>query len=155
MNTNNHRAGALSTGSQRGVTLIELMIVVVIVGILAAIALPAYQSQMEKTRRADGKAALLDAAQQMERCFTRANSYLDVGGSCPLSAQLAGNGIDSPEGHYAISFVNGTLTASGFRLQAAPQNAQSDDTRCGILVLNHRGQRGSQGNIDSDPNDCW
>ncbi len=140
---------------QRGVTLMELMIVVVIVGMLAAIAYPAYQSQIEKTRRADGKAALMDTAQRLERCFTRANSYLDVGGSCPLAGQLAGGGIDSPEAFYRVSIADGALSQTAFTLQAVPQNAQAGDTRCATLMLDSRGRRGSQGNIETDENDCW
>lgn len=141
--------------AQRGVTLMELMIVVVIVSILAAIAYPAYQNQIEQTRRADGKAALMDSAQRLERCFTRANSYLDVGGSCPLAGQLSNGGIDSPEAFYRVSIADGALTQTAFTLQAAPQNAQAGDTRCGTLMLDSRGRRGSQGNIESDQNDCW
>jgi type IV pilus assembly protein PilE len=70
--------------SARGFTLIELMIVVAVVAILAAVAFPAYTQYVEQTRRADAQSALLNAAQNLERCFTRNNSYAN----CPDPAGL-------------------------------------------------------------------
>ena len=122
----------------RGFTLIELMIVVVVIAIIAAIALPSYQSQIQKTRRADAQSALLQAAQALERCFTRTNSY--VGCADPN---------DSPDGFYTISFE--APTATTFTLEAVPQGAQSNDN-CGTFTLTHQGIRGSEG-ADSDR--CW
>ena len=58
---------------QKGVTLMELLIVVVIVGILAAIAYPSYRAQVMRSHRSDAKIALERAAQTLERCFTNSN----------------------------------------------------------------------------------
>jgi type IV pilus assembly protein PilE len=60
----------------RGFTLIEMMIVVAIVGILAAIAYPSYISQIEKGKRAECRSGLLKAMQQQERYFTQRNTYV-------------------------------------------------------------------------------
>ena len=76
-----------------GFTLIELMITVAVVGILAAIAYPSYQDSIRKSRRADAKSALLDAAHRQERFFTENNQYTNVlvapggctGAACGLS----------------------------------------------------------------------
>lgn len=130
-----------------GVTLIELMITIVIVALLAAIAYPSYQNQVQRTRRADGKAALLATAQRLERCYTRFSAYDDLG--CPVVGALPD---PSPDGFYIVSAA--ALTRSAFTLDATPQNAQTGDTRCGVLRLTSLGQQGSQGAL-TDTNGCW
>jgi len=62
--------------TQRGFTLMELMIVVAIVGILASIAYPSYVDSVLKGKRAEGRAALADLMQQQERYMTQRNCYL-------------------------------------------------------------------------------
>jgi type IV pilus assembly protein PilE len=126
-------------------TLIELLIVVVIIGILAAIAYPSYQEQVRKTRRADGKATLMEVAQQLERCYTRFASYNAAG--CDVVGDLAAD-IDSPEGYYVVT---GALTPGAFTLTATRQGAQVEDAKCGELTLTNTGLRGSGG----DPDECW
>lgn len=129
-----------------GFTLLELMIVVVVVGIIAAIAYPNYQDQVRKTRRADGKSALLNTAQALERCYTRFAAYNNAG--CGVAFPIA-----SPEGYYSITAVGG-VTAAAFTLAAAPQGAQVADAECGTLRLTSTGRQGSQG-VDADGNNCW
>jgi type IV pilus assembly protein PilE len=131
-------------GRMRGFTLIELMIVVVVVGILAAIAYPSYQNQVRKSKRADGKAELLETAQELERCYTRFGRYND--GNCDVALPFM-----SGEGHYE---VDGSVNAASFVLNAAPQGAQADDAECGTLRVTSTGLQGSQ-NADTDANDCW
>ncbi len=125
---------------QTGFTLIELMLVVAIIGILASIAIPAYNSYVERTNRADGQQALLDTAQRLERCRTSHGAYDhdDCGVDFP---------IESPEGHYTIAEPD-DLGASSFTLEAEPQGAQADDD-CGTFTLTAAGQRGA------DEEDCW
>ncbi|MEX2496951.1 MAG: type IV pilin protein [Woeseia sp.] len=138
-NNSNGRPGGMS-----GITLIELLIVVVIVGILASIAYPSFQEQVRKTRRADGKAMLMQTAQQLERCYTRFASYDDAG--CGVALPL-----DSEEGWYEVT---GAVNASTFTLNASPQDDQVKDAKCGVLRLTSTGLQGSQ-NADADANDCW
>lgn len=112
--------------SPRGFTLIELMIVVAVVAVLAAVAIPAYTQYVEQTRRADAQSALLNAAQNLERCFTRNNSYEN----CPDPAG------PSPDGFYNITSDLGettfTLTATAVRNDA-----------CSPFEIDERGNRTS------------
>ncbi|MFU8819996.1 MAG: type IV pilin protein [Gammaproteobacteria bacterium] len=121
-----------------GFTLIEVMIVVVIIGILAAIAYPSYTSYVEKARRADGKAALLAAAQRLERCYTQNNSYA----GCAVAAA-------SPDGFYIIAAP--IQTATTFTLTATPQGAQANSP-CGIYTLQSDGIRDDEGSASDR---CW
>ena len=129
-----------------GITLLELMIVVVVMSILAAIAFPSYEAQVQKTRRADGKAVLLQTAQALERCYTRFSSYNNAG--CTVAFP-----ITSPEQYYVVNPV-GAVGAAAFTLAATPQGAQASDSKCGTLRLTSTGVQGSQG-ADTDANSCW
>jgi len=121
----------MNTASSRGFTLIELMIVVAVIGILSAIAYPAYQDSVRKSHRADGKTALLQAVQAAERLFTRNNSYLGV------DAVIA---AASDEGHYTLS-ADPVPTATTFAIKATPVGAQASDP-CGELTINELNVKG-------------
>ena len=135
---------------RRGFTLIELMIVVAVIAIIAAIAFPSYQNQIQKTRRADAQSALLQAAQALERCFTRQNSYV----GCINAPQT------SPDGFYVLTFPSpptppggANPSATAFLLQAAPAAGTSQvGDRCGTFTLDQRGNRGSGG---APADRCW
>jgi type IV pilus assembly protein PilE len=124
----------------RGFTLIELMLVVAVIGVLSAIAFPSYQRYVEQARRADGKAALLDAAQRLERCYTQTNTYVD----CVFPNV-------STDGFYALAAT--AQTAQAWTLTATPQGRQAGDTRCGTYTLQHTGARLASGSLGTDR--CW
>lgn len=132
----------------KGFTLIELMIVVAIIGILAAIAYPSYQDSVRKSRRADARAVLLEAAQLMERRYTENLTAGYAGVALPT------NLTQSPQQgapFYVISF-SATPTQAAFTLQAAPQGAQSSD-KCGTLTLTNAGVKGQTTGKTVD--ECW
>ena len=134
-----------SSHRHSGVTLIELMIVVVVIAILASIALPSYQESVRKTRRADAKVALSETAQRLERCRTQFGSY-DAAG-CPVTSPF-----DSPEGYYSIAVVRAAAT---FTLTASPRGPQARDRKCATFGLNHLGTRTATADDGSAAPDCW
>ncbi len=143
---NPSRKESLRVMHMRGVTLIELLVVVVIIGILASIAYPSYRAQVMKTHRADGQATLMQVSQQLERCYTRFSRYNDP--NCAVAFPVA-----SPDGYYSVTAP--TLTASAFTLDAAPQDGQTEDGKCGALMLTSTGVQGSLGSSINDTNGCW
>lgn len=151
---------------QRAFTLIELMIAVAIVGILAAIAIPAYQDSVMKSRRADAKGALLGLASALEKHFTTNNSYCDAGGTggadaCGSSA-VNDTGSPSPSVFASQSPATGTAyylltvtaaTATTYTIQAAPTGTQAVD-KCGTLILDNLNQKTVSGTT-LDAATCW
>ena len=137
----------LAMKAQRGVTLIELITVMVIVGILTAIAVPSYRSYMVRANRTDAKTALLSAASGLERCFTRSNTYV----GCANVALP----VNEPGGHYRIEADagNGGVAATRFAIQAVPLGSQASDSACDTFRLTNANVRSVTGTHTA--NDCW
>lgn len=136
--------------TQVGVTLVELMITVAIVGILATIAYPSYRQYTLRANRTEGKVELQEVAQELEKCYTRFGQY--DSGNCTVYADLTdGTPRGSEGGRYLISFA--AAARDSYRLQAVPQAGQMDDIRCGTLFVDETGAR----QVSADPPDprCW
>lgn len=135
------------TNDSRGFTLVELMIVIAIIGILAAVGYPAYTSAVKKANRADAIDALLTFSQQMEKYFLVNDSY--------AGATVAGlmGGTTSSEGKYDLSFssADGTGVPDGFgyMLKATPVVT---DSYCGFLTLTSLGTKATQNGTVAA---CW
>jgi len=134
----------------KGFTLIELMIAVLIVGVITAVAYPAYQDSVRKTHRTDGKQALLSAAQKMERYYTESNTYAMGTTATAISSVFP---TTSPNGYYTLSFTS--QSASAYTLIAAPTTlgGQNNDA-CGTFTLTSTGTKGVTGSTLS-ATDCW
>ncbi len=122
-----------------GFTLIEIMIVVVIVSILAMIAVPAYNDSVNKARRTDGQAALMDIMARQERYFTENSTYTTNLSDLNISS------ASSQEGYYTISLAAcGSDIAICVIATATPGAAQADD---GWMTLDSTGAKDSENGV--------
>lgn len=132
----------------QGFTLIELMVVVVIIGILASIAYPAYQDYIASAQRTDAKSAIMDAAQKLERCYTENGKYT----GCTTTAS-SGTAFNSDEEFFSIT---PTITASSFTL-VATRIAGIDD-KCHKFTYTSSNDKKSTHKDGSDTTttaNCW
>lgn len=148
---------------ENGFSLIELMIALLIIAILAGIAIPAYQNQIDRARRADAKAGLMQLTSAQERFFTQFVSYTDqiVGpGACAgIACGLNQGTATSPEGDYNMvvavtpaGCAPGTpVQCTAYTITATPIAA--GDTECTTLGIDNLGRKQSTGTGTVDA--CW
>ncbi|MFT4198739.1 MAG: type IV pilin protein [Pseudoxanthomonas sp.] len=136
-------AGAIRCRAE-GFTLIELMIVVMVIAVLAAIAYPSYSQHVRKAWRAQAEADLVEYAQLAERFHTVNNTY----------AGLALPAEKSPREAASVSQYTLALntTQSTFTLTATPASANQRKDKCGTLSLNQVGVKTSSG---ASMSECW
>jgi type IV pilus assembly protein PilE len=106
---------------QEGFTLIELMIVVAVVSILAAIAYPSYRSAVLKGKRGQGRTAILELLQQQERYMTQNNRYLEFSNN---------NGTTNPTNVPFKTFAGDSPTGTAYQLSAARCSNELELTEC-------------------------
>ncbi len=150
MNRRGHMDSAttLSGNARRvagGFTLIELMIVVAVVAILASIAVPSYQEQIRKSRRAQAKADIVEYMQMAERYFTVNNTY--VGFTLPVAVSPREAGATA-----RYNLAASTQTATALVLTATALGPQASD-RCGNLSVSNTGLKTESGTATLA--ECW
>ena len=143
MGTREHPAG-----TERGFTLLELMITVAILAILAMIGYTTYIDSVRESRRTEAKSALQEAMNRQERFYTTNNTYTgDV-----TDLNYNNDPFTTEDGWYQVSAgqcAGGAPLSQCVLLTAAPQGDQNNDT-CNDFMLNSRGQRTVSG-----AGDCW
>ncbi len=147
----------LNALQRRGFTLIELMVTVVIAGVLAAIAYPAYTSHVQRSRRADAVALLSAVTQAQERYRTNRVEYAHTIADLGITASSFTN-------HYTLTFAGVGNPASwtvGYIITAsvASTSSQVNDTKCASMGVQLDGSTLSYFASDSAGNDslatCW
>ncbi|OGB05762.1 MAG: hypothetical protein A3E25_15220 [Burkholderiales bacterium RIFCSPHIGHO2_12_FULL_69_20] len=138
-------------------TLVELMIVMAILAALAAMAWPVFQEAVQRSRRADGMAALTEIMQSQERWRANNPTYQAT------LADLPGARTVSHDNHYDLSLVAGSVTATAYTARATVRSSspQASDSRCQALQLVVNGGNitysslasGNAANAAPDP--CW
>lgn len=131
----------------RGFTLVEVMIALVVVGLLSALAYPSYQQQVAKGRRTDAKQALLELSQKLERYYTERGTY--------VGAALGTSGIYpnvSSGGYYDLQITAQTL--DGFSVKATPRGAQTGDA-CAAFQYNQLGEQTVGTGATLSAVKCW
>lgn len=134
----------------KGFSLVELMVVMAIIGIIAAIAYPSYTESVQRGYRASAQAALLESQQYMERFYSANSRYTTdaAGTTAPaLPARLTAVPSDSPKYDLTVS----AATLNSYTLTATPRAGNSD--ACANLTLTNTGARGRSGS--GSVQDCW
>jgi len=125
----------------RGLTLIELMVVMAMLGIMLAVAVPSFGGYMIKAKRQDATTLLYETVQRLERCFTLEGVY---NGACSIKSI-------SEEGYYTLTAVR---SEQSYILSAVPVSgkSQSGDSDCATLSITSTGEKDATGPMGKT---CW
>ena len=135
--------------AMRGFTLIEVLVVMVIVAILAAVAIPNYTQYIQRGRRAEAKATLLQIVQWQERMRTQQNAYVTATANLPAGLQTV---LINGQAIYNVT-INAGATANNYTLTATRAGVMAADG-CGDFTLDSLGVRGLVNNTAA-MNECW
>jgi type IV pilus assembly protein PilE len=141
-------------GQQRGFTLVELMTVVLVISILAAIAVPSYSNSVRKSRRTEARSALLDAASREERFFATNNFYSIAAADLGYTTMPTNIGSN----YYTLSAgcdVDANAHCTNYKFTATTFGTQTKDTACATLTLNNTGMQDATGTDPTPGTTCW
>jgi len=133
-----------------GFSLVEILIVVAIIGILAAVAVPSYAAYMEKTRRVDAVTFLSDAAAEQYRFFSEYNRYATKMSELGMSN---GDTAESEKGYYTISVESPDDVSYALTATPVAGGLQAKDAECGAFSVNESNLKTVTGTGSAA--DCW
>jgi len=128
----------------RGFSMIELMIVVVIISILAAIAIPSYRQYVMKGHRSEATRALQDIASRQESYYFSNNEYTDNLANLGASSSIAG-------AYFTVAIPS--ASSSDYEITATARGTQTQDGGCATFTLHRSGAKESTGTATTDT--CW
>jgi len=152
----------------KGFTLIELMITLLVLGVLAAIAVPSYRGYIMRANRAEAKAALLALATAQEKFYLQCNTYISTldplsANTCPPAPPATGGSLRYPStserGYYTLTIT--AADANGWTAEAVPTastSPQLKDTKCLYYRLNSQGVRSAgptSTTTAATTSECW
>jgi type IV pilus assembly protein PilE len=129
-----------TNSNMRGVTLMELLTVIVVIGILGAIAIPSYRNYLLRAQRTDATAALLRIAAAQEKFYLQNNTYTTVLGSSGLNLSTT-TPPTSERGWYVLNIPTASAAAYTATATAPATSPQFKDTDCRIFTVMDTGQR--------------
>jgi len=132
--------------TMQGITLLELMIVVVIIGTLAVLAYPSYREYSSRAQRTEARSMLLRIAADQEKFYLQNSTYANT----MTAFGYASNAVPTDTGKYEISITAGN--AADFTVRANYQNADAEAGKCSWFELDARGTRTSG---PMGPDECW
>lgn len=153
----------------KGFTLIELLVTMMIIGILSAVAIPAYNDYVTKSKRKQAEAVMLNLSQTEERYYTNNYNYYAITTNPPATdpqgwSNYAGTNMSTRTYDISVAICSSLnpcvpvapapATATAYVITATPSNGFSD-SQCGSLTLDSTGAKGNGGTVTSGASPCW
>jgi len=147
----------MNQNRQHGMTFLELLIVLVIIGILAAFAYPSYMQYVVDTKRTAATSILFQVADRQQQSFMDNKTYsadlTDLGFPAnPLVVGDDGRPLTASDVQSVYSVALSNVGVTTYTITATPLHGQlTQDTECGAMTLNQAGTKGAAGPVE----DCW
>ena len=142
-----------SSAAARGITLIELMIVLAITAVLASLAIPAYRNHVLRVHRTEATSALLSLAAAQERFYLQRLRYATQPELATAPPDGLGIASSTAEGRYRLAIE--AADAATFTASAAASGTQQEDLQCRAFTIDAHGTRSATDAAGAPAHRCW